>query len=82
MKLNQRGKFIVTNVLLQDTSCHESVKLIMSKMIIIRCEYMYDTETFEYIAISELFDEVKAFSETPMYNIIINSDNEIGAVRL
>jgi hypothetical protein len=48
---------------------------IFSCFVILRAEYLYAGERFEYIAYSPLFDILDLGAEPPIYEIIVNSRN-------
>lgn len=75
MDLDREGRFRITNDLLQDESAHENLKKIMGHMFIVRCEYLYEHMSFEYVAISDLFEHVGKSIHAPMYEIIMTDGN-------
>jgi hypothetical protein len=48
----------------------EMVEQIMGKVIVVRCEQMYDTASFSYTALSEYFDVVELGEMIPKYQVI------------
>lgn len=75
MKPRRLGKFQIASHNIEDHP--EMVRQIMSQVIVVRCEQMYDTDSFSYTAISEHFDEVELGQMTPEYQVMINSDCKI-----
>lgn len=54
---------------------------IMSKILVVRCEYRMDRRSFEYIALSPLFDKRQPGERPPCYEFSINEYNDLEAVR-
>lgn len=55
------------------------VKAIMGQMIILRAEFIFHKDCIEYVALSDLFKEIKEGDELPIYDIILNDENKIEA---
>lgn len=73
---NRQGKFYISHVVID---LHpEAVMNIMSKVIVVRCEYQYHSMMFEYIALSNEFDEVEEGCSVPQYDVSYNDKNEVG----
>jgi len=53
---NRRGSFRIAEKMLE--SSPDLVQMIMSKVIVVRCEFDYSTRSFEYIAFCDLFEEI------------------------
>ena len=70
-KSRRLGKFMVTAVLIDDAPA--IIKKIMSKCVIVRCEYFWGPDYFEYMAISDEFEEVKPGGIIPAYEPMIYS---------
>lgn len=72
---SRRGTFKLTRPLI---ICEpELVKELMGKMIILRCEFMFAEDKFEYDAVcDELFTEVPEGKDIPMYNIFLDDDKK------
>lgn len=49
---------------------------IMAKMIIVRCELVYQSNSLEYIAISELFEENEPHCTPPRYIIDVTEPED------
>ena len=75
MDLDREGRFRISLDLLQDESAHENLKKVMGHMFIVRCEYLYESSSFEYVAISDLFDKVEKSIHAPMYDISMTDGN-------
>lgn len=55
----------------------ELVKKLMGKMIILRCEFLFAKDCFDYTAIcDELFEKVKEGQDLQFYKILLNDDKE------
>lgn len=50
----------------------ETARAVMGRCIVVRCEMMYEHDTFEYLAISPDFDEVPQGMIAPEYDVIIS----------
>lgn len=72
---NRKGKFYIKFTDLNVELCGNGniIQLIMGKVIIIRAESLFDREEIEYLAYSELFDEIKEGTVAPTYAIIVNT---------
>lgn len=60
------GRFTVSGYLLHDW---KQLLPLMGRMVVVRCEYLYHMECAEYVAYSELFEEVPDYCEPPRYEI-------------
>lgn len=70
----QSGKFDITeDVLLENPGVMSTV---LATVIVVRCEFMYATKTFEYTAISPDFEEVPEGEEPPYYDVSYDEDTE------
>ena len=63
----RRGRVMITRELL--VSNPMAVMKIMRNCIVIRCEYLYDRDIFDYYAISPLFLECYEGAECPSYTL-------------
>ena len=52
----------------------EVVLAIMGRVIVVRCEMMYQHDELEYIALSPYFDELPPGMITPKYEVVISKD--------
>lgn len=66
---NRRGKFKLSADIVRDGP--EAVLQIMAHIIVTRCEYIWESDVFEYNAISNLFREVPIGEVTPTYKFIV-----------
>jgi len=66
------GRFSIKDALLR--SDPDAFLILSAQIIVVRCEYMFRNDGFEYIALSPLFDEVEPGSMAPDYRIEINLD--------
>ncbi len=69
------GKFYIHSLLINDSP--EAIKKVMGKCIILRCEHLPHRDAFEYIAISDDFDEIAVSLVTPEYQVVFNSIEDI-----
>jgi hypothetical protein len=67
--LCKRGRFSITRMILLQQP--EVLLAVMSHMLIVRAESMFDSDKIEYIAYSNLFDTISESEPTPSYTIII-----------
>lgn len=75
---NKRGSFRISRALVIQEP--ELTMKLMGKMIILRCEFMFALDSFEYDAVcDELFDEIPEGRDLPMYKIILDDDKQIKA---
>lgn len=65
--IQKRGYFRFTRKFLEDSP--RTVQKIMAKVIILRAEYLFTGDIFEYTAISHLFRKLEPGEETPRYQI-------------
>lgn len=74
----KRGSFRLNRALIIQEP--ELVMKLMGKMIILRCEFMFVLDSFEYDAVcNELFDEIPEGKDMPMYKIILDDDKQLKA---
>jgi len=66
---NRRGRFKVSAQLIHDAP--DVMMQIMGKMVVVRCEHHFDTDSFEYVALSPFFREVPQYEVTPEYTITV-----------
>lgn len=57
-------------------------QLIMSNILITRCEYIFDLERFEYFALSPLFDKCDKLTDLPEYQFSVNEYQDLVAKRI
>jgi len=51
---------------------------VMAHFVVVQITPHWDTDTLEYMAFSELFDEIEAFDAAPEYRLVISTqDDEI-----
>jgi len=79
MKNGRIGIFRIGRKLIEDNEA--IVRAIMSRVIVVRCEHMYALDVFEYMAISNDFDEVPQGEIVPKYQILIGEGEFISFVR-
>ncbi len=78
MQPQQIGRFKIDGRLLH-RDWRELLPL-MKHFVVIRCEFMYATDRFEFTAFSELFKPVEAYQAPPWYEIQIHN-NDIGEIK-
>ena len=66
------GKFTVSTRLIEQSP--DVIMKALSSVIITRCECVYYTASFEYIALSRNFDKVPEGEMIPMYTFETDSD--------
>ena len=61
LNFNRKGSFYIS----EETMVHhpDLVRDIMDKVFVTRCEFNYAARRFDYVAISDLFEEVEAGKE-------------------
>lgn len=72
--VSRRGRFNVSKEFLNNPT--SVIFQLFSNFIIVRAEYMYDTDSVEYIAVSKLFSPVEEGYETPDYKITIKEQDD------
>ena len=70
--LRRVGRFSIRSATLK--SDPDAFLMLSENIIVIRCEHIFHSESFEYIALSPLFDEIEPGSMAPDYRIEINLD--------
>lgn len=63
------GKFKIHRVIVDNNP--EAAQAVMSKVVILRAEYMYPEDVIEYKALCEEFDEVEPATIPPDYEVVI-----------
>lgn len=66
------GIFEIAQPFVQDSP--ELVRRIMGKCSILRCELMYESDSFHYLAISPEFDAIPNGARAPRYRVVISDD--------
>ncbi len=66
------GRFSISRQLVDHDA--ETVRAVMGRCIIVRCEMMYESNSLQYVAVSPEFAEVPLGQIIPGYDVII-SDN-------
>jgi hypothetical protein len=69
---NRIGKFYISRSLVLDYP--ELVQKVLSKVVVVRCESVFHSDSFEYIAFSNRFDICEEGYAPPVY-IPIMTDN-------
>lgn len=69
---NRLGKFYIDKDLIENN--FEEVQKIMSKVVVVRAEMLYQSNSIEYMAISKDFDEVSEGKEIPTYKVKVSQD--------
>lgn len=67
------GKFSISRRLIEDAP--DTCLLVMAKVIVIRAEMLFESNSVEYVALSQLFDEVPQDCESPTYRVMVNLDD-------
>ena len=49
-----------------------AIQLLMSRVIIVRCEHLYHRRCFDYTAICDDFDEVPKYKIIPIYVVTVH----------
>lgn len=69
------GIFLISNIMVRQNP--REVLKVMSQCIIVRCEFLWMEDAFEYKALSSHFEEVEEGCLIPKYHWIITSDGSI-----
>ena len=72
MNNRKLGRFNISHDAIKQTS-QRTLSNVMKHFMPIRAESMFDKGCIEYLAISELFDEVELGAEVPIYDLIIKN---------
>jgi hypothetical protein len=76
------GRFFIPSSIIDDPNNRHILRLLFSKIIVVRAEFLYCRMGIEYQAISEEFDEIEEYSETPIYNVKYdNEKNELSFLK-
>lgn len=70
--LKRRGKFTISDAVF--INAPDIVMAVMSHMVVARCEHLPMTGRYEYLAYSDLFEEMDDGSEIPEYDVTIKRD--------
>lgn len=74
------GKFSISHELVHFSP--EEIKKVMGECVILRAEFMYASGHFEYVAISDLFEEVPEGCMPPEYLIEVNPQGKLSANKI
>ena len=55
--------------------------VLMSQVVVVKAEFNVDTDTFSYLAVSDLFEEVDPFVDAPWYSFMFIREGD-GPVRI
>lgn len=69
------GKFYISDRVFQSEGW-ENMQKYLSHFLIVRCEFLFCSQCFEYIAYSNLFDEIKEGEEPPEYDLDFKSTKD------
>ena len=75
----QRGQFYIDEVIMKKYPL--TVMELMGKVIIIKCEFLYDRLRFHYVALSPEFAPISSGECTPFYRVERNSDNSFSFIK-
>jgi hypothetical protein len=64
------GRFALSRQLVERDP--ETARAVMGRVIVVRCEMMYPTDTLEYMALSPDFDDVPQGMIVPEYEVHIS----------
>ncbi len=67
------GKFYITRDVFEEPEWAVSSK-VFERVAIVRCELLFNRDEFEYIALSQDFDEIDPAIEPPEYACIIHKE--------
>lgn len=70
MNKQQIGKFLIVGSLLDKNL--DLVQKILSRVVVVRAEYIYHHGGIEYIAISNEFEEIAEFGTLPTYKVNVH----------
>jgi len=73
--LNRRGTFDIARELVESNP-ELLMEHIFSKIVVLRCEFCYSKNAFEYHACSNEFDEVPEGEEIPRYFVEFTRDED------
>lgn len=69
---NRVGQFFLPAVAVDDNA--ENVQKIMCKCIVIKCEHIYHSDGFLYVALSDEFDPLESGADVPKYDVVVHDD--------
>lgn len=67
------GKILISAPLIDNMDIDEMLK-VTSKFVVVRCEYLYHKDCFEYVAICPEFEEIPNDSELPTYSVEVKRE--------
>lgn len=74
----RKGHFQISKRLLE--VCDDSIFKLFGNVIVVRCEYLFEKDVFDYYAFSPLFEEIVEYIQPPDYEFVVNKDEETGEV--
>ena len=74
MKNKRIGKVYISAPLIHGMVDIDEMLKVTSKFVVIRCEYLYHKDEFEYIAFCQEFDEIEQGCEPPTYLVIVEKE--------
>jgi len=76
---NRIGRFYISENLIKTENVHYDI---FSKVIIIKCEYIFHNKIFEYMGYSKLFDQIEPGHKVPKYIFSVKYNGQVIAERL
>jgi hypothetical protein len=68
------GKFYISRICLNNW---RQLLGLFSRMVVVRCECHYARDQMEYIAYSDLFEEIELGEAIPEYNFVFDSKTDV-----
>lgn len=65
------GKFYISESFVNQLR-YEELSKVFTNVIVVRCEHLEYKNVYEYIALSNKFEETDVFKEIPLYDCIIS----------
>jgi hypothetical protein len=67
------GAFTVSAHVIKDWK-HQAVQSLFGAVVVLRCEHHFHSDTFEYVAYSELFEPVPSCMVAPRYELEVHRE--------
>lgn len=79
------GRFRISTAFMKDATedgnHRKGLSDFFSKVLIVRAEHLWHSQSFEYVAYSEMFNPIELGFEAPQYTILVNrNEDENGVV--
>lgn len=74
-KENRIGRVVVSRIFVERSDATLVLKLLFGNFFVVRAEFMFCNDTFEYEGFSEYFEPQEKYCKAPQYDFIFKKEN-------